>query len=247
MLLNQLNQSQPAAAFNEGSHPVESVLPEFVPTSTQRQKQFELAARPAVKIFVKHEGWHQVTQPELIKSGLDPNVDPAFLHLYAEGIEQPIKITGATPGPGGFGPQAALQFHGTGIDTQYSGTRVYWLVADGDPGQRIHKLLPSRGSNQPPVNFPFTVELTPHTTYFAALITPTGNNFFGSLISTTPLDQTLYVPHLDKTSHFRAFRRSVRHESSAKRIPPKGICGKGLAQKISRGICQCRGHNMLCI
>ena len=200
MLLSQLNQSQPAAAFNEGSHPVESVLPEFVPTSTQQQKQFELAARPAVKIFVKHEGWHQVTQPELIKAGLDPSIDPAFLHLYAEAVEQPIKITGATPGPGGFGPQAALQFYGTGIDTQYSGTRVYWLVANDEPGQRIHKLQPSRGSNQPPANFPFTVELTPHTTYFAALITPTGNNFFGSLISTTPLDQTLYVPHLDKTS-----------------------------------------------
>ena len=200
LLLNQLNQSQPAAAFNEGSHPVESVLPEFVPTSARMQKQFELSAHPAVKMFVKHEGWHSVTQPELIQAGLDPNVDPAFLHLYAEAVEQPIAITGATAGPGGFGPLATLQFYGTGIDTQYSGTRVYWLTSESTQGQRIHKLQPSTGSNQPPTDFPFSVELTPHTTYFAALITATGNNFFGSLISTTSLDQTMYVPHLDKTS-----------------------------------------------
>jgi uncharacterized repeat protein (TIGR01451 family) len=201
LMLSQLNQSQPAAASNEGSHPVENVLREFEPTSTQRQKQFELAAHPAVKIFVKHEGWHSLTQPELIKAGLDPNVDPTFLHLYAEAVEQPIRITGATAGPGGFGPQAALQFYGTGIDTPYSGTRVYWLAAESTPGQRIPRLQPSTGSNQPPANFPFTVELAQHTTYFAALITSNGNNFFGSLVSSPPsVDQIIYVPHLDESS-----------------------------------------------
>jgi uncharacterized repeat protein (TIGR01451 family) len=200
LMLNQLNQAQPAAASNEGSHPVENVLREFQATPTQIQKQFELAAHPAVKIFVKHEGWHQVTQPELIKAGLDPNVDPALLHLYAEAIEQPIEITGASTGRGGFGPQATLQFYGTGIDTQYSGTRVYWLAASDTPGQRIQQLPPSAGSNQPSANFSFTVEITPHTTYFASLINANGNNFFGSLIDSTPVDQSLYVPHLDKSA-----------------------------------------------
>jgi uncharacterized repeat protein (TIGR01451 family) len=200
LMLNQLNQSQPAAASNEGSHALEAALPEFTPSATQTQKQFDLAAHSAVKIFVKHEGWHSVTQPELIQAGLDPNVDPACLHLYAEAVEQPIQITAASSGPGGFGPLASLQFYGTGIDTQYSGTRVYWLTSESTPGLRVPRLQHSIGSNQPPANFPFTVELTPHTTYFPALITTTGNNYFGSLISTTPLDQILYAPHLDKTS-----------------------------------------------
>src|SRR5258708_12084795 len=202
MLLNQLNQSQPAAASSEGSHPVESVLHEFEPTSSKKKKQLDLAAHPGVKLFVKHEGCHTVTQPELIKAGLDPNVDPAFLHLYAEAVEQPIKITGATAGPGGFGPAAAIQFYGTGLDTQYSGTRAYWLAAEDAAGQRIHKLPLSTGSNQPPANFPFTVELTPHTTYFAALITTTGNNFFGSIISYPALEQTLHSPPLATNSPF---------------------------------------------
>jgi uncharacterized repeat protein (TIGR01451 family) len=199
-MLNQLNQSQPAGASDELSHPVERVLQNSMPTQAQRQKQFELAAHPAVKISVKHEGWYCVTQPELIKAGLDPNVDPALLHLYAEAIEQPIQIVGATAGPGGLGPQAAIYFYGTPINTQYSGTRIYWLAAEETQGERIQRLPLSAGSNQPPASFTFGVELTPHTTYFSALINPEGNNFFGPLVDTTPLDETVRISRLDTTS-----------------------------------------------
>ena len=198
--VNQLNQAQPAAALTGVSHPVENVLPDTLPTVAQQQKQFELAGHPAVKIFVKHEGWYCVTQPQLIQAGLDANVDPAFLHLYAEAIEQPIQITGASAGPGGFGPQAAIYFYGTGIDTQYSGTRVYWLAAEESHGGRIPRLPLSVGSNQPPASFPFTVELAPRTTYFSALTTSQGNNFFGPLVSSTAIDETIQVNHLDTTS-----------------------------------------------
>ena len=199
-LLKELNQAQPASASEQGSHPVEHVLRNFVLTAARRQKQFELAAHHAVKIYVKHEGWYCVTQPELLTAGLDANVDPAQLHLYAEGIEQPVEITGASAGPGGFGSQAALEFYGTGLDSQYSGTRVYWLAAEDTPGLRIQRLQPLNGSNQPPLNYPATVEITPHTTYFSALLTANGNNFFGALVSATPVDQTLQVTHLDTAS-----------------------------------------------
>src|SRR5436853_4221288 len=142
--------------------------------------QFELAAHPAVKILVRHEGWYRVAQPDLVKAGLDPNVDPRSLGLFAEAVEQPIQITGATAGPGGFGTQAAINFYGTGIDTLYSGTRIYWLVASSGNGLRIHQMPASTGSNVPPVDFPYTVELRQRTTYFTALITTDGDNFFGA-------------------------------------------------------------------
>ena len=200
VMLSQLNQVQPAAGASEPSHPVENTLRNLRPTITQQQQQFALAAHPAVKIAVKHEGWYQVTQPELVEAGLDPNVDPALLHLYAEAIEQPIKIMGASAGPGGFGPQATIGFYGTGIDTPYTGTRIYWLATGNTPGQRIQQLPPSTGSNQPESSFPFTVEFTPHTTYFAALTTSNGHNFFGQLVSATPVQQTMQVPHLDSNS-----------------------------------------------
>ena len=153
-----------------------------------------------MKINVDHEGWYRVNQAQLVQAGLDPNVDPAWLHLYAEAIEQPIQITGATAGPGGFGPQASITFYGTGIDTVFSGTRVYWLAAGKAAGARIPQLESGSGSNQPPTSFSATALLQQRTIYFAALMTKDGQNFFGSFVSPTPVDQILDVPHLDATS-----------------------------------------------
>ncbi|MGD0988576.1 MAG: C25 family cysteine peptidase [Candidatus Sulfotelmatobacter sp.] len=197
--LNHLSQAV-SSNTGEQSHRAENTARIVPATLSQRQKQFQIAANPAVKIFVKHEGWYRVTQPDLINAGLDPNVDPAQLHLYTQAIEQPIQVTGATAGPGGFGPQAAISFYGRGIDTQYTGVRAYFLTAEETPGQRIQILPPSTGSNVPPTSFPYTVELTPHTTYFSALTTSNGNNFFGPLISSTPTDETITVSQLDATS-----------------------------------------------
>jgi uncharacterized repeat protein (TIGR01451 family) len=199
-MISQLNQSQPSESSSEVSHPVESVLGDFAADARQIQKQFEIAAHPAVKIMVEHEGWHRITQPELVKAGLDANVNPAGLRLYAEAVEQPIQITGARAGPGGFGPQAAINFYGTGIDTQYSGKRVYWLVAEEGRGARIRRLPAASGSNQADASFPYAAELRQRTTYFAALLTDNGDNFFGAFVSPTPVEQVLHVPHLEKNS-----------------------------------------------
>ena len=115
-------------------------------------------------------------------------------------MEQPIQITGATPGPGGFGPRAAIRFYGTGIDTEFTGTRVYWLAVERGPGVRIPTLQASYGSNQPPSSYPATVQLQQHTIYFSSLITQNGQNFFGAMVSPTPVDQVLTLPHLDQSS-----------------------------------------------
>ena len=195
-MLNRLNQA-PADAGVEKSHGVETVHPQCMPKQSQTQKQFDLASHPAVKIMVQREAWYRVTQPELVAAGLDPNVDPSLLHLYAEAVEQPIQIRGATAGSGGFGPQAAINFYGTGIDTVYSGTRVYWLVAGQSQGLRIPQLPAGAGSNQPPESYFTTVELKQHVIYFTALLTQDGNNFFGALVSPAPVDQVLDVSHLD--------------------------------------------------
>jgi uncharacterized repeat protein (TIGR01451 family) len=199
-MLSQINQAVPPASGSQQSHVVETWPAAAAPTASQIQKQFDLAAHPAVKIYVRHEGWYRVGQPDLVKAGLDPNVDPALLHLYAEAIEQPLQITGATAGPGGFGPQAAINFYGTGIDTVFSGTRVYWLAAGEGRGARILQLPISSGSNQPPASYSATVELQQHTIYFSALLTTNGQNFFGALVSPTPVEQVLQVPHLSTTS-----------------------------------------------
>jgi hypothetical protein len=73
-------------------------------------------------------------------------------------------------------------------------------VAGEGSGARIRRIAASAGSNQPPESFPFAVELQQRSAYFAALLTPNGDNFFGSFVSSTPVDQVLRVPHFDKTS-----------------------------------------------
>ncbi len=203
-MLSQLNQALPPTPGSQESHTLETLAATPVPTRSQIEKQFELAGHPAVKIFARHEGWYRMAQPDLVKAGLDPNVDPRLLHLYAEATEQPMRITGATAGPGGFGPQAAINFFGTGINTVFSGTRVYWLVAEQGEGARIPLLPVSSGSNQPPVDYAATVELQQHTTYFAALLTKNGENFFGAIVSPAPVEQVLDLPRLDTTSTLAA-------------------------------------------
>ena len=44
------------------------------------------------------------------------------------------------------------------------------------------------------------MELAPRTTYYSALTSANGYNFFGPLISSTAVDETIQVPHLDSTS-----------------------------------------------
>lgn len=199
-MLSQLSQAAPANPTGETSHFAQATLAEFAPSPGQQLAQFQLAARPAVKILVQNEGWYRVAQPDLVKAGLDPSIDPAMLHLYAETVEQPMQIVGAGVGRGGFGAQAAIQFYGTGINTVFSGTRVYWLVVGDTAGARIPRMWASVGSNEPPVNFPATVVLEQHTIYFAALLTADGQNFFGAVVSPTPAEQIINTPNLDTTS-----------------------------------------------
>jgi uncharacterized repeat protein (TIGR01451 family) len=163
-------------------------LPQPGERKQRRELQFQIAAGAAVKIEVDHEGWYRITQPQLVAAGLKATVDPRLLQLFAQGIEQSIVVTGADNGI--FGPQAAIEFYGTGINSQYSDQRIYWLLAGRTPGKRIITWNPGEGDGNRPQNFSETVGLQQKTTYFAALLKPS-DNFFGALVSTAPVDQIL--------------------------------------------------------
>jgi len=167
------------------------VTPPMSPST--REVGFKLGTHSAVKIFVDHEGWYHITQPQLVAAGLNPHVESRFLHLFAEGIEQPIRITGAGLG---FGPKAAIEFYGTAIDTPYAGQRAYWLVANGQPGKRIFTDSGIGSAGPQAQSFIQTLELKPRTTYVAALLHDNTDNFFGPLVSPTPAVQTLSVSNL---------------------------------------------------
>ena len=177
--------SAPTSHVQEESSPVSRI------TLEQHESQFQLAAQPAVKILIRREGWYRVTQSELAAAGLPPSADPRFLRLFAHGIEQPMRIAGAPEGYGNFGRQAAIEFYGRPLDSPYSDQRVYWLVVGDRPGKRIHEQPVVEDGGPQPQSFPRTVELKQRTTYFAALLRENTDNFFGALISSTPVDQVL--------------------------------------------------------
>jgi hypothetical protein len=104
-------------------------------TESSPAKQRAIAAGPAVKIAVQKSGWYRVTQAELVAAGLNPDTDPGLLQLYADGIEQPILLSG---GAKQLGANGSIEFYGIGLDTPTSLTRTYWLVAGQSAGKRIH-------------------------------------------------------------------------------------------------------------
>src|SRR5262249_47422747 len=148
----------------------------------------------AVKISVRGEGWYHVPASDLFAAGLDPLASARTLHLYAEGIEQPMLVLSNSSGP--LDPNDAIEFYGTGIDTPYSDTRVYWLVSERIPGARIAALPATSFSGPEPASFPFTVTREDRTTYFAALLNGEDkDNFFGAVVTSDPVDQGLEVIH----------------------------------------------------
>ena len=183
-----------AGAVSSASHVVENTQRPTPTSQGQNDQQFDLAAHPAVKIMADHEGWYRVTQPDLVAAGLDHNADPRKLRLFAEAIEQPILVTGADGAP--FGPNAAIEFYATGMDTPFTGTRVYWLIAGDQPGLRIGNFNELPSGTSFPQHFTQTVELRQRTTYFAALLNSNDDNFFGALVSTAPIDQVIATPHV---------------------------------------------------
>ena len=191
--LRQLHSNRTPALV---AQPLLSMPRPVLPRPPANAPLFNAAAYPAVKISVDHEGWYHIPFAQLFTSGLDPNTDVRALHLYAEGVEQPLLLTNRSSGVAS--PTDAIEFYGTGIDTPFSGTRVYWLVREGGYAKRI-LTAPASGSSAPSAaSFPFTVIREDRTTYFAALLNgENSDNFFGDVVTSDPVAETLSVAHRD--------------------------------------------------
>ena len=173
--------------------------PELPGVKTPLATQWTLAGQPAVKLGIERAGWYRVGQAELVAAGLDPTVDPRRLHLVVDGIEHALRVSGERDGR--FDPEDAIEFYGTGVDTPYTGTRVYWLVAGGQPGLRVGPAPRGavRGGPQGAgaASFWGTLEQKDRSIYFAALRNGEAENWFGPLIWAWPTDLVVPVSNLD--------------------------------------------------
>jgi len=176
-------------------HSFNPFLPQSVVSSyEERLIQWYLAGMPGVKILVREEGWYRVGKADLIATGLPPTANSRYLQLYAEGREQPLRVI---EGQGRRSDQwDGIEFYGLGLDTPSTDTRVYWLVEGWTSGKRIQK-SGGWGGWTSSSSFPYTAERKDRLLYFAALRNGEESNFFGLVVSATPLDQIINVSHPD--------------------------------------------------
>jgi uncharacterized delta-60 repeat protein len=191
VILSKLGSRQPGP---DPGRQVERVAAASSATAGQYQAQSLLARRRAVKLFVKREGWYRVTQPELVRAGLNPNLDARTLQLFVDGKEQSIFVD--TPDGKSFDASSAVEFYGYGLDSPSTDARVYWLYAGDKDGKRISRSK-SAGPPSASSSFTSTVERRDRTVYFSALLNGERENFFGAIITTAPVDQSITLTHVD--------------------------------------------------
>jgi hypothetical protein len=169
-------------------------------TSSRLEKQALVessSGATAVKLGVRQTGWYRVTQAQLLAAGVPASADPRLFQMYVDGSEIPIQVKAKSEKK--FDAGDTVEFYGTALDTRWTDTHVYWLSWGNAAGERI-PLSPAGGANAVGPSYPATLEERPKTIYFAALLNGDEDNFFGSVITTDPLDETLTLANLDPSA-----------------------------------------------
>jgi peptidase C25-like protein len=181
--------------------PVEPVAKLSRPTEALLSVQAAAVSQQAVKLRVNRAGWYRLTQQELAASGFGAGTDTQLLQLFADGRELPILVTTDNSDP--KGSSIAIEFYGTGPDSQYSNDRAYWLVMGSRPGLRLTTTKGSTMYSAVP-SFAHTVERKDRTLYFSSLLNGDAENFFGAVVSPAGVDQSLYIKSVDLSGDHQA-------------------------------------------
>jgi hypothetical protein len=136
------------------------------------------SAPPALKISVKEAGIYQVTPADLTRAGLDlTGIDPRTFKLRCGDRDIPIYVQGEADGR--FDAGDYLLFYGTGLDTRYTDTNVYWLTMGGRSGLR----MPVRdgtldGSAVTPTYFPAALHAEQNSYYWFGMPADAGEDYW---------------------------------------------------------------------
>jgi len=184
--------------------------PAIPPASGTRAPQSIPAVRssapPALKLSVKEAGIYQVTPADLTRAGLDPTgIDPRTFRLRGGDQDIPIYVPGEADGR--FDAGDYLLFYGTGLDTRYTDTNVYWLTMAGSTGLR----MPTRdgtpdGSAVTPTHFPATLHAEQNSYYWPGMPASAGTDYWfwdGKLNAsskTVARDHTLTLRNIAQTA-----------------------------------------------
>jgi hypothetical protein len=163
------------------------------PIDMQRQ----LAGMAGAKIGVSKAGWYRVTQPELQAAGFNVG-NVGNLQLFRNGRELPISVSGNGQG---FGAADYVEFYGEGLESPTETAQTYYLVNGSTRGKRLSitkggKVSAAAG----PQSFAYTIERKERMIYFSSLRNGETENFFGQIVSTTPVVAAMPVSHLEAAS-----------------------------------------------
>jgi hypothetical protein len=131
----------------------------------------------------------------LAAAGLDSHADLNALRLITEGTEIPMRVTAAN------GSLSAIEFYGIGLDNQYTDTREYWLIWQPNVGERLGSIDGTNTNLPITPNYPAEAVRHDRTFYFTGLTTNGDqDNFFGDLVTGTPVDEHLQLSGVDANS-----------------------------------------------
>ena len=148
----------------------------------------------AFKVGVKESGYYRVNQSDLVTAGFSSGIDPRNLQLFEDGTQRPILVQGEQDGK--LDPSDWIEFYGRAVDSPYSDTHVYQLVAGSEPGLRI-KRAKGKGKTAASESFLFTTELKERSIYFPGFSNGGQEKFFGAVVAREPVERTLRLQHVD--------------------------------------------------
>jgi hypothetical protein len=148
-----------------------------------------VVSQPGAKIGVRKDGFYRVTRAELQAAAFNVASNSANWRLFMEGVEQAIIV-----GPG----DQYIDFYGIGIDTVESDTRIYYLLADVNPGKRIAtKVIRPIGGTVVSPNYLATPEKKERISYMNEFLNGDAENYWGRVVGSTPTTINFTITGLD--------------------------------------------------
>ncbi|HYV07360.1 MAG TPA: C25 family cysteine peptidase, partial [Blastocatellia bacterium] len=185
----------------------------------------------SLKLQVKREAWYQISGQQLFAAGL-PSVDPRNLQLFVDGKQQPITLIGQDDGR--LDSTDSLEFYGTGIDSPFTELRTYYLVAAKQPGLRIPTLDRSAHRTSGG-SFEFSVERRDRSIYFAGLRNGDRENFFGAVVASQPVNQTLTLNHLFPSASSATLNVGLQGVTAVQHLVSVSLNGTNVGQLSFQG------------
>jgi hypothetical protein len=138
-----------------------------------------------LKIGVTEDGLYQLNPSDLTGAGFElSGVALSIIKMKNRGAEIPIYVHDDDSN-NIFNGDDYILFYGTAINDMYTTKNVYWLEADGDPGQRMGTRDGTPSGGTVPTDFPVTLHAEEDTYYWRSIPSGEGQDhwFWGERYS----------------------------------------------------------------